>query len=109
MTVAPRQIFAFERRCRVINSHAFELLTSLSIQPAVIRAGRDQHTFRPENRSATVHLQTGCVFAAALVMNRKRLGRRGKFRAEPIGLKLGEPRQIAAAHAGRKAEKVFDQ
>src|SRR5205823_693084 len=38
-----------------------------------------------------------------------RLGGCGKFCAEPIRLKLGEPGQIAATDSGRETKKVFDQ
>ena len=46
---------------------------------------------------------------AAVERERERLRRRRKLRAETIGLKLRVVGQIAAADAGGKPEKVFDQ
>src|SRR5207253_10624409 len=86
-----------------------KLFPPLRVQPAVIRAGRDQNTFCAEHSSATFHLQTGTVFVRTIVIKRERLRRCGNFCTEPIRLKLGEPGQIAATDPGRETKKVFDQ
>ena len=100
---------AFQRSRSIINPHILKLFATLRIQPAVIRASRDQDTLCAEHSPATFHLKAGAVFLGAIIIKRERLRRCGKFCTEPIRLKLGEPGQIAATDSGRETKKVFDQ
>ena len=104
--VAAEFCFAIGRG--VVNTHPFEILAALSLDAMILGAGRDDNAFGAERSVATFDLEVGRVIALA-ESERERLGRRGKLRAETISLKLRAVRQVAAADAGREAEKVFDE
>src|SRR5439155_25365135 len=86
----PATNLTFQRSRSIVNAHILKLFPPFRVQPAVIRAGCDENTFCAEHSSATLHLQTGTVFVAAIIIKRERLRRCGKFRTEPIRLKLRE-------------------
>jgi len=60
-------------------------------------------------QKATLDLKARAIFLAVVIIERKCLRWRGKFCAEPVGLKLRAISQIAPTDSSWKAEKVFDQ
>ena len=77
---------AFERSRSVVHAQAFEFFAVLRFEPAIVGAGRDEDSFRAQNRGTTFNLNARAIFVVGIVAKRKRLRRRGKFCAEPIGL-----------------------
>src|SRR5262249_24920992 len=81
----------FHCRSRVVNAHILKLLAPFCIEAPVIRACCNQNGFSSENCRATFDLETGAVFVAFVVSERKNQGRGSKFRAESVSLKLSKP------------------
>src|SRR4029077_2138570 len=98
----------FARRGSVVNAGTFEGFAPLSLQTMVISARRDDDALRQQGGVAALDLQARAVLAVGKC-KRERLRGRRKLGAETIGLKLRAVSQLAAADAGRKAEKVLDQ
>src|SRR6266496_3265186 len=65
--LAPTNL-TLKRRRRVVNAHIFKFFAPLRIQPAVIRASRDQNAFCPEHGAATFDLKTSTVFVSTIIM-----------------------------------------